>query len=114
VKKAREKKAQAPATGRGMVVPRDKLSATVKESDDGSSFMIGINSYQNFFSRDEMKRLVRICHASADARDAGMRMYAWFQRERGDILYNTGIEGPADQALVTIYNHLIKTYTVKQ
>ena len=94
-------------------VPLDKFSVKVKEGDDGSYFMVAINRYQIFFSRDEMKRLVRMCHASEDAVDAGRRMYAWFKKERGDILYNTDIEGPADPALATIYNYMVKTYTVK-
>ncbi len=95
-------------------IPLDKFSVKVKEGDDGSYFMVAINRCQIFFSRDEMKRLVRMCHVSEDAADAGRRMYTWFKKERGDILYNTDIESPADPALATIYNHMIKTYTVKE
>ena len=91
----------------------DKYSIKVKEGDDGSYFMIGVNNYRSFFARDEMKKLVRMCHASKDARDASRRMYAWFDRERGDILYNTDINGPTDPALETIYNYIINTYDVK-
>jgi len=91
----------------------DKYSIQVKEGDDGSYFMIGVNNYRSFFARDEMKKLVRMCHASKDSRDASRRMYAWFDRERGDILYNTDINGPTDPALETIYNYIIKTYDVK-
>ncbi len=109
-----KKAAARPSTIPMRTAPLDKFSVDVTEGKDGSYFMIGINKYRIFMARDEMKKLVRLCHLSKDAKDAGQRMFNWFKKDRGDVLYNADIEGPSDPALTTIYNYLIRTYTVKE
>jgi hypothetical protein len=94
-------------------VRTNKTSMEVKEADDGSSFVIVINNARNFFARDEMRRLVSICHASSDAADAGRRLYNWLALHRKDVLIDTDIGGATDQALATIYTYLISHYAVK-
>jgi hypothetical protein len=91
----------------------DKYTVDVKEADDDSHFIIVINNARNFFDRGEMRKLVSICHASVDEKDASRRLYNWFSKIRIDVLNNTDIRGVNDPALATIYNFLVKRYAVK-
>ncbi len=92
----------------------DKRTIDVKEADDGSSFVLIINNARNFFALDEMRRLVGICHGSADENDAGRRLYNWLTLHRKDVLIDTDITGAADEALITIYRFLINRYKLKE
>ncbi len=89
---------------------KDKLE--VVEADDLRHFIFVINGARNFFSRDEMRKIVKLCH-SAPTLQSGMRMlYHWFENNRKDVIIDTGIEGPHDRALETMYNYVINNYTV--
>jgi hypothetical protein len=91
----------------------DKISMEIKEADDGSSFIFVINRARKFFTLEEMRILVNICHISQDERDASRRLFTWFKNNRGDVLNDIGIEVSRDPALSTIYNYISKRYTVK-
>lgn len=89
---------------------KDKLE--VVEADDLRHFIFVINGARNFFSRDEMRKIVKLCHSAPTVKD-GMRMlYHWFETNRKDVIIDTAIDGPHDKALETIYNHIINNYTV--
>lgn len=92
----------------------DKLSMEIKEADDNSSFIFVINRERKFFTLEEMRKLVRICHGSADAKDASKKLYTWFKNNRGDVLNDIGIGSSLDPSLDTMYNYIIKRYTVKK
>ncbi|HPJ39680.1 MAG TPA: hypothetical protein PLT75_14640, partial [Spirochaetota bacterium] len=68
----------------------------------------------NFFDRDEMRKLVKICHSADDERDAMSRLHGWFSKNRKDVLTNTDIRSAGDKALATMYNAIITTYAVKE
>ncbi|MBN1533786.1 MAG: hypothetical protein JXA20_14040 [Spirochaetes bacterium] len=91
----------------------DKGSMEIVEGEKSSHFIFVINNYRNFFSLEEMRKIVALCHAASDARDGAMRLYSWFKRERIDVINNTAIDGPGDQALATMYKAIIAKYTVK-
>jgi len=89
---------------------KDKLE--VVEADDLRHFIFVINGARNFFSRDEMRKIVKLCHNAPTAKD-GMRMlYHWFEKNRKDVIIDTAIDGPHDKALETMYNHIVNNYTV--
>ncbi|HQP50066.1 MAG TPA: hypothetical protein PKX12_15180 [Spirochaetota bacterium] len=92
----------------------DKESIDIVESASGSSFVLLINNYRNFFDRDEMRRIVKICHSADDERDGMSRLHGWFAKNRKDVLTNTDITGSGDRALATMYNAIITTYAVKE
>ena len=91
----------------------DKSTIEIKESDDSDFFILIINKARNFFTLEEMRKIVKICHASEETKDASERLYNWLKNKRKDVLIDTEITGPSDPALETIYKHLIKTYTLK-
>ena len=92
----------------------DKISMEIKEADDNSSFIFVINKSRKFFTLEEMRKIVKICHLSSDESDASRRLYTWFKNNRGDVLNDIGIDNSLDPSLQTIYNYIIKRYTVKE
>ncbi len=102
----------AKARGKRPAVP-DKYTMEIKEADDGSSFIFVLNRERKFFTLEEMRKIVKICHSGQDEEDASRRLYAWFRNNRGDVINDIGIESSGDPSLSTIYNYIIKRYTVK-
>ncbi len=97
-------------TGKRQQLSKDKLE--VVEADDLRHFIFVINGARNFFSRDEMRKIVKLCHSAPTVKD-GMRMlYHWFEKNRKDVIIDTAIDSPHDTALETMYNHIVNNYTV--
>ena len=109
----KKKMATVDAIRRGTGVA-NKTTIDVKEADDGSSFIIIINNARNFFALDEMRKLVAICHAAEGESDGARRLYNWFAQHRKDVLVDTDIGSPVDQALVTMYRFIKGRYALKQ
>lgn len=91
----------------------DKYSMHIKEKEDTGTFTFVINGENKFFTRAEMKKMVKLCHRSSDEKEATRMLYRFFKEERGDVLFTVGIDNAADPALSTIYTNIISTYTVK-
>ncbi len=92
----------------------DKLALEIVEADDNSSFIFVINKARKFFSLEEMKKIVKLCHISKDGNDASQRMYNWFKKNRSDVLVDVGIGSSKNPALQIIYDSIIKKYTIKE
>lgn len=104
-------KPAAPAAKPG---PGNKYTIDVKESEDGSYYILVINNARNFFTLDEMRKIVQLCHGSPDEREACRRLYGWFQEKRKDVLIDTKVTGPGDPAILTMYRFLKGRYRVKE
>lgn len=91
----------------------DKITMEINEADDGSSFVFAINRARKFFTLEEMRKIVKVCHNSSGEKDASKRLYAWFKNNRGDVLNDVEIGSSGDPSLATMYNYIIKRYTVK-
>jgi hypothetical protein len=85
----------------------------IVEKNNGEHFYIIVGGARVFFTRDEMRSLVKICHASEDEFDASRRLYGWFSRERKDLLIDGRISINTHPSLKSIYRNLISTYKVK-
>ena len=92
----------------------DKSKIEIIEADDGSYFIIAIGRKRNFFSRDEMKKIVKMCHVADNAKDAGARLYSWLDNIRPDVLRDSEIANPGDEGLQNVYKKIVKTYTVNE
>jgi hypothetical protein len=106
-------KTAADAAAKGGKIKIGPTEVHIKEADDLSYFLIGFYEYQNFFSRDEMKKLVRMCQESGDAADASARLFNWFNNNRWDVLKNTGLNSPRDPILKVVYKAIVNKYSVK-
>ncbi len=85
----------------------------IVEKEESGNFFIVVNNFRILFTRGEMRSLVRICHASADERDAANRLFNWFEKNRKDLLIDGGIVSRTHPALESIYQILIRRYKVK-
>ena len=85
----------------------------IVEKNDGEHFYIVIRGARIFFTRDEMRSLVKICHAAEDEIIAARRLYNWFTKERKDLLIDGQIGAGTHPSLKSIYRKLITTYKVK-
>jgi hypothetical protein len=85
----------------------------LEEKNNGEHFYILLNNARVFFIREEMRKLVKICHASNDKSDAAQRLYNWFLRNRKDLLIDGEIESSKNPYLANLYEKLVSTYRVK-
>jgi hypothetical protein len=92
----------------------DKSKIEVKEALDSTYFIIKINGANNFFSLEEMRKVVKVCGYASNEKDGAANLYAYLSKNRVDVINDTSIYGPDDQALKTIYNYLVSNYKVKQ
>jgi hypothetical protein len=99
---------------KGQAGPQIKaVTAAVEEGTDGTYFIIILNNYRNFLSLDEMRDLVKRCHAAANKRDATLRLFAWIERDRSDIKKNSKIADEDDPCLAALWEKVINTYDLK-
>jgi hypothetical protein len=85
----------------------------IVERGEGKHFFIVVRGFRIYFTLDEMRKLVKICHASGDASVAVHRLYNWFKRFRSDFLVDGDIGGATHPALEDLYRKLISTYKVQ-
>jgi hypothetical protein len=86
----------------------------IEETKDGKNFFILIRSERIFFTLDEMRQIVRLCHAAHDEVDASKRLYNWFYKNRKDLLVDCAVETSRDPHLANLYHKVITTYTLKE
>ncbi|MDR1625701.1 MAG: hypothetical protein LBT33_04095 [Spirochaetia bacterium] len=84
------------------------------EQTSATTFNIHVGGKKVFFNREEMRAIARICHAAADSREGGGRLFAWFKKERADFLFDTGIQGPFSPELGGLCDLIVHTYKVKE
>jgi len=107
-------KGKKPSKARAARKGADKYSIDLVEGENSRNFILVVNNSRNFFSLDEMRTIVALCHAASDVKDGSLRLYTWFKRERMDVINNTEIDGPGDAALATMYNAIISKYVVRK
>ncbi len=86
-------------------------TAAIEEGKDGTFFIIILNGYRNFFSLEEMRRLVKVCHGTDNAAIAASRIYTWLEGGRFDVLRNSRIASSNDPALIAVWEKIISTYS---
>ncbi|OHD64553.1 MAG: hypothetical protein A2176_08460 [Spirochaetes bacterium RBG_13_51_14] len=93
--------------------PPPVVRAAIEEDTAGTYFIITLNGFRNFFAREEMRRLVNLCHGAESGAGAATRLYSWFERERLDVLKNSKIAGHADPSLPALWEMVVSTYKTK-
>lgn len=84
----------------------------VEETPEGF-FVIQFDHVRVFFNRQELRAITRLCHAARDAADGARRMFRWFEKERGDLLADAGIDSDRNPYLIGLYEVIVTTYTVR-
>jgi hypothetical protein len=80
---------------------------------DGTCYIIILNSYRNFLSLDEMRKLVALCRKAGDARDASNRLYIWVETDRRDIKKNSIIADEDAPSLPALWKIVVSGYDLK-
>lgn len=109
----RTKVVEAPNRGKKKEAPEVSNELKVEESENGS-FIFIISGERKFFTLQEMRRLVKICHSASDTKDGALRLYRWFKTNRSDFLFDVEIESGTDIRLINIYTSLVSKYTTKE
>jgi hypothetical protein len=86
----------------------------IVERSNGKHFFIVARGFRIYFTLDEMKKLVKICHLADDRAEATHRLYTWFKRFRSDFLVDGGIGSARNPSLNDLYTKLISTYKVRE
>lgn len=86
-------------------------NVSVEEGSEGNHFILVMRNYRNFFARDEMKKVVRVCQSAAGSADGAKRLYRWFEKFRGDVISNSGLSSHSDPVLAKMYTIIVSTYT---
>ncbi len=99
---------------RDKVQQTEDYSVDIEESGDGQFFYIILYNNRVFFTLDEMRKIVKICHISEDELDASQRLYNWFTRNRKDFLIDAQVGSSKSPFLANLYEKVIHTYKVKE
>lgn len=86
------------------------ILADVEEGKDGTYFIVILKGYRHIFGLEEMRNLVKTCYAATTAAEAGPRLFAWFERERRDIIMNSKIADQRDSCLSALREKIVSTY----
>lgn len=92
------------------VLQTQTVLAEVEEGKDGTYFIVILKGYRHIFGLEEMRNLVRACYAATTAAEAGPRLFAWFERERRDIIMNSKIADQRDSCLSALREKIVSTY----
>ena len=108
---SKKKSAGAPVAAQR---PHSEPGIEIVERGDGKHFFIVVRGFRIYFTLDEMKKLVKICHVAHDTSDATGRLYNWFKRFRSDFLVDGDIASSRNPHLDDLYRQLISTYKVQE
>jgi hypothetical protein len=91
-----------------------KQSALVEVKNSGNNFVIVFNNSRKHFSRDELRKLVNICHISKNQSEGSQMLFRWLKRERSDVLMDAGISGSGSLLLTELRKILKTNYKAKK
>jgi len=90
-----------------------KQGAAVQIEEKGTSIFLTIGEARKVMTRDEMKRLVRICYGAESKSEALRQLYTVLARERNDILFDARIGDAASPLLDALFHVVRSTYTLQ-
>jgi hypothetical protein len=93
------------AAGRG-----PQAVVAVDDSGDRSAVFLTLGNVRKVLSREELKRLVRICYTAESKSDALLQLYTVLVRERSDILKDSGIRSAANPLVEGLFYALRRKY----
>mgnify|MGYP006283487545 FL=1 len=92
---------------------RPDYHVTIERTED-DFFIIQLDDQRVFFNRNELRELTRICHKAKDRNAAARNLFKWFERERSDLLADTGINSNRSPYLHNLYEVIVSTYKVRE
>ena len=102
--------------GKAEAAPRKSPATavvTIDEAENGKAFFLTLGGTRKIMDLEEMRRLVRICYSAETKSDALKQLYTIFARERGDVLADAKISGPASPIIEGLFHAIRSTYQLK-
>ncbi|MFP4376141.1 MAG: hypothetical protein ACLFP4_03770 [Spirochaetales bacterium] len=91
---------------------RPDYSVAIERNED-DFFIIQMDSARIFFNIQEMRELTKICHRAKDEYAGARLLFRWFDKERSDLLADTGINTERSPYLYELYDLIVNTYKVR-
>jgi hypothetical protein len=88
-------------------------AVSIEPSEDGKTIFLTIGRVRKVLTRDEMKRIVRICYSAERKSEALRQLFTVLARERKDILADALIGNPDNPLLETLFTVVRETYRLK-
>ena len=85
----------------------------VRCAPGGGSYVLVIGTARNILSRIELRKLVAVAKTGSDDAARGEQLYTWFQKHRGDVLFDGRIGSRHNPLLAKLARYLRTHYTVK-
>lgn len=85
----------------------------IDRSASGTSYHLICGGSWKMYNEAEMMRIVKIASGPGSAREAALRLYAWFEQERPDTFGDLGIDGPADPRMEELVLFLRSKFAIK-
>ena len=104
-----QKPGRAASAG-GAAAGRTAAVVSVEDSGDRAAVFLSIGGTRKVLSRDELKRLVRICYAADSKTDALQQLHRVLAQERSDILKDAGIRSSASPLVEGLFYALRQKY----
>ena len=108
------KKKKGRTENKKIAKAESSAAVAIESSANGKSFIIILGGVRKIFSLEEMRALVKICHASGTQTESSERLYRWISRNRTDVLSDVKLTPSRDKSLVTLYKLIVKTYKVRE
>jgi hypothetical protein len=89
-------------------------SVRIEDAGIGKAFILVTSSSRNMLSLEEMRSLVKICYGAGDAREGAARLFAWFSKNRKDVLIDAIIGKPTHPELAALYEHIKSNYRPRE
>jgi len=79
----------------------------------GTGYYLRSSTGGTMFSKTEMVQLIKIAHGPGSVNETGSRLYAWFIRERGDVLSTLQVKDKFDKRLGALSGFIKKNFKLK-
>jgi len=103
----------SPAAHTGTASVSRSEPVTIEDTQGGKAIFLAIGGTRKVLTRDEMKRLVRICYGAETKSEALRQLFTVLVKERKDILSDAMIGSPDSPLLRELFSAVRATYTLE-
>jgi hypothetical protein len=92
---------------------KERNGGWVEDAPGGKSFVVVLGTMRKVFSRIELRKLVAVAKSGSDDAARSEQLYVWFQKHRGDVLFDGRIGTRQHPLLARLARYLRTHYSVK-
>ena len=103
-----DKRMNTPASGKKPAKTEEKTAVVLEKGAYGKTFVLRFGNIGKTFDGKEISDLVRYVYEAKSAADGQRRIFAWFERNRKDVIIDAGISSEKSPAVKSVYTCLKK------